>query len=73
MQHLVVTLQTSFLSRVHTFGVGENVSKRLIRGIAKAGRGIAEYIATGERMQSKVSTNMFKSEESISLLMEENE
>ncbi|XP_072036602.1 von Willebrand factor A domain-containing protein 5B1-like isoform X2 [Amphiura filiformis] len=45
-------------TRVHTFGVGENVSKRLIRGIAKAGRGIAEFIATGERMQSKVMNTL---------------
>ena len=57
-----------FFSRVHTFVVGENVSKRLIRGIAKAGRGVAEYIATGERMQSKVSTNMFKTEETNILI-----
>ena len=35
--------------------MGENVSKRLVRGIAKAGRGVAEFMATGERMQSKVS------------------
>ncbi|XP_071500088.1 von Willebrand factor A domain-containing protein 5B1-like [Diadema antillarum] len=43
-------------TRVHAFGVGENASRRLIRGIASAGRGRAEFIATGERMQSKVMT-----------------
>ncbi|XP_030843369.1 von Willebrand factor A domain-containing protein 5B1 [Strongylocentrotus purpuratus] len=49
---------TSYLrkERVHAFGVGENSSRRLIRGIASAGRGRAEFIATGERMQSKVMT-----------------
>lgn len=41
--------------RVHAFGVGENASRRLIQGLAEAGRGRAEFIATGERMQSKVS------------------
>lgn len=39
---------------MHAFGVGENASRRLIEGLAEAGRGRAEFIATGERMQSKV-------------------
>ncbi|KAJ8021320.1 von Willebrand factor A domain-containing protein 5B1 [Holothuria leucospilota] len=41
-------------TRVHAFGIGENSSRRLIQGMAEAGRGRAEFIATGERMQSKV-------------------
>ncbi|XP_033642067.1 von Willebrand factor A domain-containing protein 5B1-like [Asterias rubens] len=41
-------------TRVHTFGVGENVSKRLVKGMARAGRGRAEFIAIGDRMQTKV-------------------
>ena len=44
-----------FSFRVHTFGVGENVSKRLVKGMARAGRGRSEFIAIKDRMQSKVS------------------
>ncbi|XP_038076087.1 von Willebrand factor A domain-containing protein 5B1-like [Patiria miniata] len=45
-------------TRVHTFGVGENVSKRLVKGMARAGRGRAEFIAIKDRMQSKVLSTL---------------
>lgn len=42
--------------RVFTFGIGSGASTELIRGLAKAGNGKAEFIHDGERMQPKVIT-----------------
>ena len=41
--------------RCFTFGIGSGASTALVRGIACAGNGSAEFIADNERMQSKVS------------------
>ena len=41
--------------RIFTFGIGSGVSTALVNGLAKAGRGTAEFIKEGERMQPKVS------------------
>ena len=41
--------------RFFTFGIGSGASTSLVRGIARAGNGSAEFIADNERMQSKVS------------------
>ena len=41
--------------RVFTFGIGSGASTALVNGLAKAGRGTAEFIKEGERMQPKVN------------------
>ena len=43
-----------FHYRVFTFGIGSGVSTELIKGIARAGNGRAEFVHEGERMQPKV-------------------
>lgn len=45
-----------FFKRCFSFGIGSGASSALVNGIAKAGKGAAEFISTGERMQAKVST-----------------
>jgi len=41
-------------TRVFTFGIGHGASTHLIRGVARAGHGTAEFIAPGERAEAKV-------------------
>lgn len=41
-------------TRFFAFGVGSGVSTALVNGIAKAGGGVAEFVADGEGVQSKV-------------------
>lgn len=38
-----------------TFGIGSGVSTELVKGLARAGNGSAEFIQAGERMQPKVN------------------
>ena len=40
--------------RCFSFGIGSGVSTHLVKGIAEAGRGTAEFVTSGERMQPKV-------------------
>lgn len=41
-------------ARVFTFGIGRGASAHLVRGMARAGRGVAEFIHPGERVEPKV-------------------
>ena len=41
-------------TRVFTFGIGAGVDSRLVKGMARAGEGAAEFIAPGERLEPKV-------------------
>lgn len=48
---------TLHFCRCFSFGIGSGASTRLVRGIAEAGKGTAEFVTTGERMQPKVCTS----------------
>ena len=41
-------------SRIFTFGIGAGASRHLVAGLARAGRGVAEWIHPGERIEPKV-------------------
>jgi Ca-activated chloride channel family protein len=41
-------------ARIFTFGIGAGASHHLVRGLARAGGGCAEFIHPGERVESKV-------------------
>ena len=43
------------LFRIFTFGIGSGASTELVKGLARAGNGTAEFIKEGERMQPKVN------------------
>jgi hypothetical protein len=41
-------------TRVFTFGIGDEASEELVRGMAEAGEGKAEFIRTGDNFEEKV-------------------
>ena len=43
------------LFRCFTFGIGSGASTELVEGLATAGKGSAEFVKEGERLQPKVS------------------
>jgi Ca-activated chloride channel family protein len=41
-------------ARIFTFGIGTGASQHLVKGLARAGGGVAEFIHPGERIEPKV-------------------
>ena len=42
------------LFRMFSFGIGTGASTALVRGVARAGKGIADFVIGKERLQAKV-------------------
>ena len=51
---LALARQHASATRVFTFGIGRGASAHLVRGLARAGNGAAEFIYPGERAEAKV-------------------
>jgi Ca-activated chloride channel family protein len=51
---IALAREHSKTTRVFTFGIGAGPSRHLVQGLARAGRGAAEFIAPGERIEPKV-------------------
>jgi Ca-activated chloride channel family protein len=51
---LALAKQHAAAARIFTFGIGAAASQHLVKGLARAGGGIAEFIYPGERIEPKV-------------------
>jgi Ca-activated chloride channel homolog len=57
---IALARKNSVHTRVFTFGVGAGASHHLVRGLARAGEGAAEFIAPRERIEGKVLRQLRK-------------
>ena len=54
MDVLITFTFSLFTFRCFSFGIGAGASTDLVRGLAKAGGGIAEFVSGSDRLQAKV-------------------